>query len=204
MRLTKPLKQAILAHAQGEYPKECCGLIVDGTYHPCTNVAPTPHEHFAIDSDEFIALEGLGEVQAIVHSHPDGEPIPSEADKVQMGLHGVDWVICALGVSITGQAYHDIRRHKPTSYLSPLLGREYIHGLQDCYSLIKDYYDRELDITLPDFPRTDGWWEDPNHEALYENNFTTAGFVQVHDVQKHDVILCRVGRTHHVNHALIY
>ncbi len=24
------------------------------------------------------------------------------------------------------------------------------------------------------------------------------------EVQKHDVILCRVGRTHHVNHALIY
>ena len=24
------------------------------------------------------------------------------------------------------------------------------------------------------------------------------------DLQKHDVILCRVGRTHHVNHALIY
>lgn len=47
--------------------------------------------------------------------------------------------------------------------------------------------------------------EKQNHLPLYENNFTKAGFEVVNDTpKKHDVILCRVGRTHHVNHALIW
>lgn len=73
--------------------------------------------------------------------------------------------------------------------------------------MVRDYYSRELDIELPDFERSDAWWEHENHEPLYENNFTKAGFIKVqdkNDLQKHDVILCRVGCTHHVNHALIW
>ena len=207
MRLTKNLQQQIITHAQDVYPNECCGVIIDGQYHPCTNIAPNPANAFEIDTAEWVVLSNRGDIEAIVHSHPNGEPLPSEVDKVQMGLHDIDWVIVGLGHTPTGATYCDIKRHKPTTYQSPLLGREYHHGVQDCYSLVQDYYSRELDITLPSFARSDDWWENPNHEPLYENNFTKAGFIKVqdkNDLQKHDVILCRVGRTHHVNHALIY
>lgn len=204
MQLTKSLKDQITAHAWGEYPNECCGVIIGGGYHPCTNIAPDPANTFEIDPAEWVALSELGEVVAIVHSHPNGEPLPSEVDKVQMGLHGVDWVIVGLGKSPTGAEYCDIKTHKPTAYTAPLLGRDYHHGVQDCYSLVRDYYSRELDIDLPDFKRVDEWWEDENHEPLYQNNFVKAGFVVVDDLQKHDVILCRVGRTHHINHALVF
>ena len=206
MKLTSISRQ-LLAHAWADYPNECCGLIINDKYHPCTNAHSDPKNHFEIALDEYLALERLGEIQAIVHSHPDGEPLPSEFDRVQMGLHGVDWVIIAVGHSPTGKKYQDVRCHQPKSYQAPLLGREYHHGVQDCYSLVRDYYHRELDIHLPDFHRSDAWWEHENHEPLYENNFTKAGFTKVqnkNDLQKHDVILCRVGRTHHVNHALIY
>lgn len=202
MRLNKTIKNDIFEHAKSCYPAECCGLIIDGAYHRCTNIATLGQ--FEIDANEYIALAKMGEVQAIVHSHPDGEPLPSEVDQVQMGLHGIDWVICGFGHSATGEPYCKIKRHKPKSYVSPLLGREYIHGLQDCYSLVRDYYSRELDISLPDFVRADDWWEDENHEPLYERNFEKAGFVKVDSLQKHDVILCRVGRTHHINHALVF
>lgn len=204
MRLTKPLKDQIITHAWDDYPNECCGVIIDGQYHPCTNIAPNPANAFEIDPDQFINLSKLGEIQAIVHSHPDGEPLPSEVDKVQMGLHDIDWVIVGLGHTPTGATYCDIKRHKPISYTSPLLGRDYHHGVQDCYSLVRDYYKRELSIELPDFARTDDWWENPNHEPLYEQNFEKAGFVKVDNLQQHDVILCRVGRTYHINHALIF
>lgn len=204
MRLAKKLKEAITAHAWSEYPNECCGLIVNGQYHPCTNIAHDPANTFEIDPAELVALSELGEVVAIVHSHPNGEPLPSEVDKVQMGLHGVDWVIVGLGKSPTGAEYCNIKTHRPTAYTAPLLGREYHHGVQDCYSLVRDYYSRELEIELPDFARADDWWENADHEPLYQNNFEKAGFVAVDDVQLHDVILCRVGRTHHINHALIF
>lgn len=205
MRLTKTLKDDITAHAWGEYPNECCGVIIGGRYHPCANIATDKANTFEIDPAEWVALSELGEVEAIVHSHPNGEPLPSEVDKVQMGLHGVDWVIVGLGVSPTGAKYCNIKTHRPTNYTAPLLGREYHHGTQDCYGIVQDYYHRELNIILPDFQRVDDWWEDKDHEPLYENNFKKAGFEVVTDTpQKHDVILCRVGRTHHVNHALIY
>ena len=205
MRLTKTLKSAIYAHAQACYPAESCGLIIDGVYHACTNIAP--QDSFEIDPHEYIKLSEQGQIDAIVHSHPDGSAEPSEIDRVQMGLHGIDWVICGFGVHGDGEPYCDIKRHKPKAYQAPLLGRDYHHGVQDCYSLVRDYYARELDIALPDFARVVDWWEDPNHAPLYEQNFAKAGFRRLEHgepIQSHDVILCRVGRTHHVNHALIY
>lgn len=207
MRLTKTIKEAIHAHAKSAYPNECCGLIIDEDYYPCDNVAPNPTEHFEIDPQNMLEMQDIGEIQAIVHSHPNGNAEPSEVDRVQMGVHGIDWVICGFGYHADGEQYFNIKCHKPKVYQAPLLGREYHHGVQDCYSLVQDYYSRELDITLPSFARSDDWWENPNHEPLYEKNFAKAGFIKMQDetdLQKHDVILCRVGRTHHVNHALIY
>lgn len=210
MRLTKSLKNAITEHSWATYPHECCGLIVQNTfdgeldYVRMDNISPDPAHSFEIDPAEYAEFEFNFGIVAIVHSHPNGSAMPSEIDRVQMGLHGVDWVIVGLGVHSDGEKYCHIKSHKPKAYQAPLIGREYYHGTQDCYSLVRDYYSRELGINLPDFDRVDSWWENPEHEPLYERNFDKAGFVQVHDLQKHDVILCRVGRTHHVNHALIY
>ena len=207
MTLTEHAKRLIHAHAKTCYPAECCGLIIDGQYYPCDNVAPNPTEHFEIHHLDMVEMEEYhGEIQAIVHSHPDGGVLPSDLDKLQIELHGVPWVI----VAVSKQDFADepaFGIYEPCGYKPPLLGRNYIHGVQDCYAIVRDYYSRELDIELPDFDRSDAWWEDENHEPLYENNFSKAGFAKVenkNDLQKHDVILCRVGRTHHVNHALIW
>lgn len=201
----KTLKTAITSHAKTCYPAECCGLIIGDEYYPCQNIADDPLNHFEIDPSEFIKLSKIGDIQAIVHSHPNGTGELSEIDKIQMGLHGVDWVICGIGKDLlTDDFYIDLQIHQAKAYHAPLLGREYVHGLQDCYTLVQDYYSRELNIDLPNFKRIDDWWEDENYEALYENNFKKAGFTQVDDLQKHDVILCRVGRTFHINHALIF
>lgn len=202
MKLTENLTLQISQHAKTCYPAECCGVIVGGVYHPCENIDPDPYSHFEIDPVQYVAL---GEIQAIVHSHPNGTGEPSEMDKIQMGLHGVDWVICGIGKDLlTNDFYTDLQIHQATTHYAPLLGREYVHGVQDCYTLVQDYYKRELNIDLPNFQRTEDWWENENSEPLYENNFKKVGFKVVDDLQPHDVILCRVGRTYHVNHALIF
>lgn len=84
------------------------------------------------------------------------------------------------------------------------MGRNYHHGWQDCYALIRDYYQRELGIAIPDFERIDRWWEDPAHASLYLDNFSKAGFYEVDSIQRGDVLICRVGRTEHPNHAVVY
>ena len=83
MKLTKKLKTAILNHAESEYPRECCGLIVGGNYIPCTNQS-TLDSQFAISPQDYVAASEQGEIVAIVHSHPDGSSMASEVDKAQI------------------------------------------------------------------------------------------------------------------------
>lgn len=207
--LTAKIKKAINAHALAEYPRESCGAIIGKEYIPCTNIAASD-DQFDICPTDLINLPKQGDVLAYVHSHPYGSTAPSMIDKVQMSLpanlakqlddksflkHSVPWVITD-GVNV--------ELHKPDGYQAPLLGREYYHGLLDCYTLVKDYYQRELGITLNDYERTDEWWADAKSKPLYLDNFKKEGFVEVDTIQKHDLILARLGRTEHVNHALVF
>lgn len=189
------IRAAILDHCQAEAPREACGLIVDDAYIPCKNVHHSPADFFEIDALDFLQCSKLGEVRAIVHSHPDGTTRPSVVDRYSMALHGLPWVITD-GV--------DVDVYQVEDYTPPLLGREYVHGVQDCYTIVRDYYERELGIRLNEYDRNERWWEDKNSDSLYLENFKREGFREVDTIQKHDVILCRIGRTEHINHAVIF
>jgi cell wall-associated NlpC family hydrolase len=67
------------------------------------------------------------------------------------------------------------------------VGRQYTHGVLDCYQVIVDHYQRTLGITLPDFARTDEWWL--KGADLYVQNFEKAGFVCVGDGSHRDIHL---------------
>jgi len=196
MKLTVKLKKAIQAHAAEVYPSECCGVIVNKEYIPCRNISENK-DQFEIHPEDLAKVEDLGEIQAYVHSHPNATARASEIDLIQIELHEKPWVICA---------YPDIefQVYEPCGYKAPLIGRNYIHGIQDCYAIVRDFYKRELDIQLIDFERQDRWWESKENKSLYLDGFGEAGFVEVSDMQYGDVLLCRVGRTEHVNHAVIW
>lgn len=202
MRLTKKIKDDIALHAKDEYPKESCGVIVNKKYIRCKNISNLANEQFVIDPIDIVLAESIGNIDAYVHSHPDSSSEPSEPDLIQMSYHGLPWIICGY----IPDNEPDIKLYKPNNFISPLIGRSYYHGLQDCYTLIKDYYHRELNITLNDYERIDLWWENEKTESLYLNNFKKEGFKEVdkNDIRKHDVILFKLGRTYHVNHAGIF
>ena len=196
MKLTAKLKKAIQAHAAEVYPSECCGVIVNKEYISCRNISDHK-DQFEIHHEDLVKAEDLGEIQAYVHSHPNASARASEIDLIQIELHQKPWVICA---------YPDVefQMYEPCGYKAPLVGRNYIHGMQDCYSIVRDFYERELGIKLIDFEREDAWWESKDNKSLYLDGFGEAGFVEVSDMQYGDVLLCRVGRTEHVNHAVIW
>ena len=196
MKLTAKLKKAIQAHAAEVYPSECCGVIVNKEYIPCRNISDHK-DQFEIHHEDLVKAEDLGEIQAYVHSHPNASARASEIDLIQIELHQKPWVICA---------YPDVefQMYEPCGYKAPLVGRNYIHGIQDCYSIVRDFYERELGIKLIDFEREDAWWESKENKSLYLDGFGEAGFIEVGDIQYGDVLLCRVGRTEHVNHAVIW
>ncbi len=86
------LEQTILEHAKSMAPQESCGLVIiqEGTevYIPCENQHADPENHFSIAVESYIQAERLGDVAAIVHSHPNGKPCLSSADRAhQLKTH---------------------------------------------------------------------------------------------------------------------
>lgn len=187
-------------HAADEYPRECCGLVVvvkgRERYVRCKNLAAGT-EHFILDPSDYAAAEDIGDVVAVIHSHPDAPATPSEADLVSCEATGLPWHILSWPAD-------DVRSIEPTGYQAPLVGRTFAHGVLDCWSLVRDFYARELRIDLPDFERRDDWWA--HGENLYMDGYPKAGFVAVSQDSPEmvgDVILMQ-RRAEVPNHAGVY
>lgn len=207
--MTPSTVQAIQEHAAREFPKECCGvvIVVNGKerYRPCDNIAATPDEHFVLSPRDYAKASQEGDIIAIVHSHPNASPLPSEADLVQCEAWGLPWHIVSAWVPDGAESAVAGEPHtfQPSGYVAPLVGRSFSHGVLDCYTLIRDYYERELGITLRDFERRDGWWNEPG-QNLYLDNFALAGFEPIRGpMQIGDVILMHI-RSRVPNHAAVY
>ena len=79
-------------HAARCAPKEACGVVVDGKYWPCRNIADDPCADFVIKPKDYAVAAMFGSVQAIVHSHPEGGTA-SEADRRACTGTQVPWHI---------------------------------------------------------------------------------------------------------------
>ena len=128
--------------ATSGYPRECCGLVVmvarREVYMPCRNTAASA-DHFVLAADDYAAAEDAGRIVAIVHSHPDETPTPSEADRVACEATGLPWFIVAVAKDDDGAVVAgEVRGFTPVGFQAPLLGRQFAHGVLDCYSLVRD------------------------------------------------------------------
>lgn len=166
----------ISAYLASVYPREGCGLIVDGAFVPIENTAKSTDE-FAMPVDTVLKYPKL---QAVVHSHPDGPDAPSEADMRSQMAMGVPWGLCSVYPDgLTSRLWY----WGSDAFTPPLIGRDFRHGPSgsdgagDCYALIRDWYRLERGVYLPDFPRSDGWWE--RGEDLYATRFRDAGFREI-------------------------
>ena len=188
----------IKAHAEVEFPRECCGLITirkgKEKYLPCRNISPGT-EQFSMHPEDYAKAEDQGSITMIVHSHPNGLPSPSQADRVGCEASGLPWLII-------GFPSLETYEFAPTGYQAPLIGRVFSHGVLDCYSLIRDWYQQKLNIELPDFERENEWWL--KGQDLYRENFKKAGFhvIDESQIRKHDVILMQLG-SNKVNHGAV-
>jgi cell wall-associated NlpC family hydrolase len=55
-----------------------------------------------------------------------------------------------------------------------LVGVPFQHGINDCYSLIRQFYIQNFDIVLPNYARPNGWWRegmDMYMERYHKNGF---------------------------------
>jgi proteasome lid subunit RPN8/RPN11 len=111
-------RQTLLEAARAAWPKECCGLLVgrdtdDGAallverVIPSPNIAAPSETKFEIEPALRIKLEKelRGTQSRIIghyHSHPDGPPLPSPTDALQIYEPELIWLI--IGSEENGQA----------------------------------------------------------------------------------------------------
>ena len=203
MLYSEDIQREAEAHARSVFPNESVGFVVDGTYVPQKNVATDSENNFTVPAQAL--LEQSGPVQGIIHSHPNGPNYPNKIDMQGQIDTDVPWGILPINKYESSGEYvaQPILWWGDSLPIRPLIGRGFIHGVSDCYALIRDYYRTELGITIPDFPRDWGWWT--KGEKLYDMGFGQAGFVQVSmsDPKPGDVFLAAI-RCKTPNHGGIW
>lgn len=205
MKLSHDALEAFKSHVLFVYPEEACGFVIDGAFVPITNTAETPLTTFRIDPFEYLKASKSGEVQAVLHSHPykiddhrEWPPEwPSEADMQSWMGGDLPWGIVATeGEGTSEMIWLD------DSEIAPLEGREWVHGITDCYALIRDWFRVNRNVTLMNGARNMEWWY--SGQDLYSGNFAKAGFVEIpfHDATEGDLVLMQI-RSPVVNHAAV-
>lgn len=195
-------RQEALKHAQAAYPNEACGLVVivrgKERFWPCANLSETPQDQFIINPADYSAAEEAGEIVGVFHSHVHIPPTPSQADLVSCEATGLRWYI-------VNPQTEEWAEFAPSGYEAPLVGRTHCWGRLDCWSIVRDWYQRERGITLIDLPRAAGFWR--RGENILGDNYQRAGFVPIAEdeaMQAGDVILTQTGDSPFPNHVLLY
>ena len=139
-------KEQAVKHASECMPQESCGLLAiikgEKTYWPCKNIAETGFEYFVIDPDDWAECEDTGEIIGIVHSHPHDPAIPSDNDKASCEYLGFPWHIYSVLTK-------DWISFEPSGWKAPsLIGRSFIWGVHDCWSLITDWFQENKNIKI--------------------------------------------------------
>ena len=100
-------KSAIIRHAESEYPREACGLLLGrrlldrvliSEVVPSPNIADQPRHNFEIDPGLRLRIqkanrEGGNRIVGHYHTHPDGEAAPSATDRSQIYETDLIWLI---------------------------------------------------------------------------------------------------------------
>ena len=195
-------KETALLHAKDQDPKESCGLLLNikgkEKYYPCNNLSMTQHQCFIIDPIDYVKADNLGEIIAIVHSHPTTPPTPSQADRISCEHSNLPWYI----VNPKTEQWADL---KPEGYKPELCGRPWVWGITDCWSLVRDWYKQEKNIELIDYERSmtpEEFLENP----LFEKYAKNTGFRELANdeaLKKGDVLLMSILHPT-LNHVAIF
>ena len=193
IEISDEIQDLIFWVADGNAPQEMCGAIADihdkgRRFFSIDNIAENPEETFEMNPKGWQALAADGEIVAVVHSHPNGDPFLSGADRQMQIQTGLPWILAVGGC---------LKQFRCCPHLR---GRVFEYGKADCGALIRDAF-MLMGVDLPDHERGD-IDDDAEHEYL-RKHFEHVGFVRVSDgLRGGDVILTSYGG--HANHAALY
>lgn len=156
----RSLEATAVRHALAVFPQEAVGFVRAGVYYQLENVHSNPTEGFdvaAAAQRDLIA----GGVDAIFHSHTNGYDCPTAEDMRSQQSMAVPWSII-----VFRPPRQDERQpvHVETFWfgdqapMDPYIGRKWRHGVNDCFTLCRDWWRKERGVVFKNPPRDDGWW----------------------------------------------
>lgn len=163
--ISDKLKQQIKMHALCNKPKECCGFIVlndnnEQEILKCDNIADEPTHYVKISPRDYLFAKSIGNIVYFYHSHKDKARM-SEFDKIQQQFNGLNYLIYNIE---TDEFIEVDKNQKYNKYFN----LDFELGVQDCFTLIQNFYKNELKIFVNNFlpDRKDNWWKTEDNYIL--------------------------------------
>ena len=196
------IKQATFA----SYPNEMCGFLTEQSFIAVPNIADDPAKTFKISLED--QSKWFKDATAIVHSHcraPRTPEIldlrtPSVSDVKGQKATNIPWLIVGCE-SYTVSEPLQIPRVRSNEYLN----RRFMWFVNDCYTLVQDWYYFELGITLKDYVLDAEYTDIRRLADLFTPYIADYGFVEVNlkELQRGDLLLVdNMGFAN--NHLIIY
>jgi proteasome lid subunit RPN8/RPN11 len=204
--LTEQQKDEIKKLSIKAAPYEICGVVLKSVsgnaFHVCKNIAENPKNSFAISPFEIESIKQKGEVVALFHSHD--EKSFSLADEFVSEKFKLPSIIYKIKED-------EFETYEPKGIEPPIIGRPFIFGIFDCFTLVQDFYAIKYNIKIPDIKHPLRKVLNFNEEAdQYENknviieHFLNNSFVYADKPKTGDVLVIKLGKQPVAGHFAIF
>lgn len=194
----------IAEHAESTPAQEVCGfLLLDGKgsleVMRVPNVAGDTSLHWQMPPTAYLQAKNTGKLIAMYHSHPDiqdSDENPSHDDL--RCSNNADLPMFIYSLKTKRFSYH-----RSPALIRPFEGRQFIVGVQDCVSLVVDYYQVNWGVKLPFVLRTPDVIE-KGFSRIDEFLNDIMVKVSPESLVKDDLVTFAIGNDGRENHVGIY
>lgn len=181
--LTKEQRDVIRSAALQDPENETCGFVLEsGEVVQCFNRAEDPVNTFEISPLDYALYEDKG-IKGVWHSHIKLDGF-SPFDQQVIASDPMPWAVYCLAKD----HFTECNPHT----VAPLLGRPYVFGVYDCYSVVSDKL-QEMGVALPQWERSFfGEWNTPEFTPFDDQALIVGRPVQG-DYQPGDILLFNLG-----------
>lgn len=170
------------------FPTTCPAHIKQETVDKVLTLMDGNDVMYGIIGDKFVQIQSPMNCDAIIAYQSLGPRCPS-IKLQEIALNNQT----AVGVIFAGTRFINPEPDSPLIWFGnnvpkcEYVGRDYLYGIHDCLSLVRDFYIQELGIYFDDTIREYDWWL--NGSGQMKQGYEARGFYLVKNPRPNDVVL---------------